>query len=212
VVDSGYLRQLVGVPGVSMSNDTPSQGIRFGRTFVAAGAGEVIDQPVHAVVYAANQRGVMGAGPAGSIRTAGGAEVEREAMAHAPIDLGTAVLTGSGHLKERGITAVIHAAVIPSIGESPRLGAIERAVTATLRAADRAKIKTIAMPLLGATADALDPERQAAAEQIVDATVAYLRREGSRLERILVISRFADDVSMLNEVIQRARERSWVSP
>src|SRR5215216_4455857 len=119
----------------SMPSDTPSQGTRFGRTLLVAGAGEVIDQPVQAVVYAANQRGVMGAGPAGSIRSAGGAEVEREAMAHAPIDLGTAVLTGSGHLEERGITAVIHASVTPSLGESAKLGTIERAVTATLRAA-----------------------------------------------------------------------------
>jgi O-acetyl-ADP-ribose deacetylase (regulator of RNase III) len=194
-----------------MSSVTPSPGIRFGRTILMAGTGEVIDQPVQAVVYAANQRGVMGAGPAGSIRSTGGAEVEREAMAHAPIDLGTAVLTTSGHLEDRGITAVIHASVIPSIGESAKLGAIERAVTATLRAADRAKIKSVAMPLLGASADALDHERATAAEQIVDAAVAYLRREGSRLERIMVISRFEDDVQMLNDVIQRARDRSWVS-
>jgi O-acetyl-ADP-ribose deacetylase (regulator of RNase III) len=209
VVDSDSLHQVTGKG--SMPSDTPSQGTRFGRTLLVAGAGEVIDQPVQAVVYAANQRGVMGAGPAGSIRSAGGAEVEREAMAHAPIDLGTAVMTGSGHLEERGITAVIHASVTPSLGESAKLGTIERAVTATLRAADRAKIKTIALPLLGASADALDHERASAAEQIVDASVAYLRREGSRLERIMVISRFEDDVAMVNDVIQRARERSWVS-
>jgi O-acetyl-ADP-ribose deacetylase (regulator of RNase III) len=101
--------------------------------------------------------------------------------------------------------------VTPSLGESAKLGTIERAVTATLRTADRAKIKTIALPLLGASADALDHERASAAEQIVDAIVAYLRREGSRLERIMVISRFEDDVAMVTEVIQRARERSWVS-
>jgi O-acetyl-ADP-ribose deacetylase (regulator of RNase III) len=193
-----------------MSNETPNQGVRFGRTLLVAGSGEVIDQPVQGVVYAANKRGVMGAGPAGSIRTAGGPEVEREAMAHAPLELGTAVVTGSGHLVDRGITAVLHAAVIPSLGEHARLGTVERAVTATLRAADRAKIKSVAMPLLGASADALEHDRQAAAEQVVDATVAYLRRETSRLERIVVVSRFEDDVTMVNEVIQRARDRSWV--
>jgi O-acetyl-ADP-ribose deacetylase (regulator of RNase III) len=193
-----------------MSNETPNQGVRFGRTLLVAGSGEVIDQPVQGVVYAANKRGVMGAGPAGAIRTAGGPEVEREAMAHAPLELGTAVVTGSGHLADRGITAVLHAAVIPSLGEHARLGTIERAVTATLRAADRAKIKSVAMPLLGASADALDHDRQAAAEQVVDATVAYLRRETSRLERIVVVSRFEDDVTMVNDVIQRARDRSWV--
>jgi O-acetyl-ADP-ribose deacetylase len=193
-----------------MSNETPNQGVRFGRTLLVAGSGEVIDQPVQGVVYAANKRGVMGAGPAGSIRTTGGPEVEREAMAHAPLELGTAVVTGSGHLADRGITNVLHAAVIPSLGEHARLGTIERAVTATLRAADRAKLKSVAMPLLGASADALDHDRQAAAEQVVDATVAYLRRETSRLERIVVVSRFEDDVTMVNDVIQRARDRSWV--
>lgn len=209
MVDSEFLRVHAKVPGGSMSSKSPSQGVRFGRTLLIAGVGEVIDQPVQAVVYAANQRGVMGAGPAGSIRSTGGPEVEREAMVRAPLELGTAVMTGSGHLAERGISAVLHAVVIPTLGESARLGTIERAVTATLRAADRGKIRSIAMPLLGSSANALDHERQAAAEQVVDATVAYLRREPSRLERIVVVSRFEDDVTMVNSVIQRARERSW---
>jgi len=192
-----------------MSDESRTQAVRFGRTLLVAGFGEVIDQPVQAVVYAANKRGVMGAGPAGSIRTTGGPEVEREAMSHAPLELGTAVMTGSGHLADRGIAAVIHAAVVPSLGESARMGTIERAVTATLRAADRGKIRSVAMPLLGASADALEHDRKAAAEQVIDATVAYLRRESSRLERIFVVSRFQDDVTMVNEVIQRARDRSW---
>jgi len=209
VVDSGYLRLIAEVPGGNMSSGAPSQGVRFGRTLLSTGVGEVIDQPVQAVVYAANKRGVMGAGPAGSIRTAGGPEVEREAMAHAPLELGTAVSTTSGHLEERGITAVLHAVVVPSLGESARLGTVERAVTATLRLADRGKIKSVAMPLLGSSADALEQERRAAAEEVVDSTVAYLRRESSRLERIVVVSRFEDDVAMVNEVIQRARDRMW---
>src|SRR4051794_12656643 len=121
VVDSQGLRLHAKGPGGCMSSQSPSQGVRFGRTLLIAGAGEVIDQPAQAVVYAANQRGVMGAGPAGSIRSTGGPEVEREAMARAPLELGTAIMTGSGHLAERGISAVLHAVVIPSLGESARL-------------------------------------------------------------------------------------------
>src|SRR3954447_22783894 len=100
-----------GRPG--MSEHEQLRGGSFGRTQLSGVVGEVIDQPVQAIVYPANARGVMGAGPASSIRFSGGPDVEREAMSLAPIDLGRAVLTGSGKLSERGIDFVIHAAISP---------------------------------------------------------------------------------------------------
>jgi O-acetyl-ADP-ribose deacetylase (regulator of RNase III) len=55
-----------------MTDSTTGTALRFGRTTLAAVLGDLLDQPVDAVVIAANQRGVMGAGVAGAIRLAGG--------------------------------------------------------------------------------------------------------------------------------------------
>ena len=72
----------------------------FGRTLLRAVVGEVVDQPVEAIVYLANSRGMMEAGSAKSIRLIGGAGVEREAMALAPHRLGSIFVTGSGRLQQ----------------------------------------------------------------------------------------------------------------
>ena len=69
---------------------------RFGRTIVAAAVGDVLGQDAEAIVVAANRRGVLGplATPGISgLRSLGGSEIERQAMALAPLDLGAAILT-----------------------------------------------------------------------------------------------------------------------
>ena len=48
------------------------------------------------VVNAANNHLWMGAGVAGALKRAGGAEIEREAVAQGPLPVGGAVLTGAG--------------------------------------------------------------------------------------------------------------------
>lgn len=90
----------------------------FGRVAVRAATGEIIDQPVEAIVYAANGRGMMDAGSPGSIRLAGGAEIEREAMTLAPHRTGTVFITGPGRLKARGIEFIFHLVLSGMLGES----------------------------------------------------------------------------------------------
>ncbi|MGH2534160.1 MAG: macro domain-containing protein [Thermomicrobiales bacterium] len=194
-----------------MTDNQRSAGTRFGRTIVSAVAGKAIDQQVHAVVYAANARGIMGAGTASAIRLAAGPEVEREAMAGAPHDLGTAFLTGAGNLTDRGIQSVIHAVIAPALGDSPRLHMIQRAVGAALRVADNARVRNLAMPLLGLPSDADEQERGAMAEHVVDEVVAYLRRGTTRLEQIVIAAGLADEAAAVDAAIRRARERSWLS-
>lgn len=195
-----------------MTDQETSGATRFGRTLIEAVVGELVEQPVQAILYPANSRGVIGAGPAGSLRFAGGLEVEREAMAMAPLELGQAFLTGSGKLADRGVEAVIHAVIAPGLGESPRMQTVLRALTASLRLADKEKLRTLALPLLGVSAEAPQPERAEVARELVDAIVTHVRRPGSRLERVVLVSRFEDDLLSLNEAILRARQRSWSSP
>jgi O-acetyl-ADP-ribose deacetylase (regulator of RNase III) len=169
-----------------MAEAETTQVVRFGRTVVQPAVGELVDQPVQAIVYAANSRGVMGAGPAGSVRLVGGPEIEREAMEAAPFDLGTAFVTGSGRLADRGIEAVIHAVVAPHLGETAEVPEIRRALAAALRFADARRFRSLALPLLGLRADATPGERADIVEAIVDEFVAHLRRGNSRLESVVV--------------------------
>ncbi|MEA2510713.1 MAG: O-acetyl-ADP-ribose deacetylase [Thermomicrobiales bacterium] len=192
-----------------MAEVEATQAVRFGRTVVRPVTGDLVDQPVQAIVYAANSRGVMGAGPAGAVRQAGGPEIEREAMAAAPFDLGTAIMTGSGRLAGRGLEAVIHAVVAPHLGDATELPEVRRALAAALRAADTRRFRSLAIPLLGSRSEATAAERAVTVEAIVEELVAHLRRADSRLESVLIVSRFDDDLAMIVDSLTRARQRSW---
>jgi O-acetyl-ADP-ribose deacetylase (regulator of RNase III) len=192
--------------------ETESSGVRFGRTVVDAVVGELIDQQVEAIIYPANSRGVMGAGPASSVRLVGGPEIERELMACAPIDLGEAVITASGKLSERGVQAIVHAVIAPTLGEAPRPSAIARAIEASLAAASAGRFRELAMPPLGLGAEAPEAERVDAVRALVEAIVRYLRRPDARLNRIVIVTRFDDDRDAVQAALTEARLRLWTSP
>jgi O-acetyl-ADP-ribose deacetylase (regulator of RNase III) len=194
-----------------MSEHAATNGIRFGRTVIDVVDGELADQQVDAIVYPANSRGVMGAGPAGSLRSVAGPEVEREAMAHAPLDLGGAIATSSGKLAERGVSVILHAVVSASIGEHSVPQSVYRALDAALKIAADLKIRSLALPLLGASAEDPELERRSLSEGIVDVVVKRLRQRGIRLERVVFVVRFEDDREMLVNVIRRARDRVWTT-
>ncbi|MGH3016295.1 MAG: macro domain-containing protein, partial [Gaiellaceae bacterium] len=71
--------------------------------------GDITRLEVDAIANAANDRLWMGAGVAGAIKNAGGEEIEHEAVAKGPIEVGDAVATGAGRLDAR---YVIHGAVM----------------------------------------------------------------------------------------------------
>ena len=70
---------------------------------------DITQLDVDAVANAANNELWMGAGVAGAIKRAGGAEIEREAMALGPIEVGSAVATSGGELRA---AHVVHGAVM----------------------------------------------------------------------------------------------------
>src|SRR3954447_11126572 len=71
--------------------------------------GDITQLDVDAIANAANDHLWMGAGVAGAIKRAGGEEIEREAMAKGPIEVGSAVATGAGRLHAQH---VVHGAVM----------------------------------------------------------------------------------------------------
>ena len=107
--------------------------------------GDIAALDVDAVANAANDELWMGAGVAGALKRAGGAEIEREAMAKGPIPLGTAVATSGGRLRARH---VVHGAVM---GQDLRTNAdlVARTTRACLELADELGCRTLALPAFG---------------------------------------------------------------
>lgn len=195
---------------MSESNGRPE--FRFGRTVVAVAVGDLLAQDAEAIVLAANRRGVMGplATPGlTGLRSLGGSEIEREAMAMAPLDLGTAVVTGASGLEERGIRAVIHAVVHPALGERARVEHVRRVVPAALLAASRAQLRSLAIPLLGVESLAARSDVEGMVDALVLEMVGVLRRSVPRLDRVTLVCRFAEHAEATTYALTRARARVW---
>ena len=107
--------------------------------------GDITRQDVDAIVNAANNHLWMGAGTAGAIVRAGGREIEDEAIRQGPIEVGEAVVTGSGNLVCKH---VIHAA---AMGQDLFTSAdkIRASTDNALKRAEELGIASIAFPALG---------------------------------------------------------------
>jgi O-acetyl-ADP-ribose deacetylase (regulator of RNase III) len=182
---------------------------RFGRMRIITTIGETVDQPVQAVIYPANSRGVMGTGAISAVRSSAGLDVEREAMSYAPIEPGTAIVTASGRLAERGIEAIIHAVVAEQLGQRIERSTMRRAIASALRLADEHRYRTVAMPLIGISADDSVDARAQMIEAQLDEAVAHTRRSTTRIEQLIIAARFEDDLPIVSDVLARTRERRW---
>ncbi len=107
--------------------------------------GDIAALEVDAVANAANDRLWMGAGVAGALKRAGGEEIEREAVAKGPIEIGDAVATGAGRLPARW---VVHGAVM---GQDLRTDAdkVARTTRRCLEVADALGARSLALPAFG---------------------------------------------------------------
>jgi O-acetyl-ADP-ribose deacetylase (regulator of RNase III) len=107
--------------------------------------GNIAALEVDAIANAANNHLWMGAGVAGAIKGSGGEEIEREAVAKGPIEIGDAVATGAGRLAARH---VIHGAVM---GQDLRTDAdsIARTTRRVLEVADELGAESLALPAFG---------------------------------------------------------------
>jgi O-acetyl-ADP-ribose deacetylase (regulator of RNase III) len=107
--------------------------------------GDITELDVDAIANAANDRLWMGAGVAGAIKRAGGEEIEREAVAKGPIEVGDAVATGAGRLSARH---VIHGAVM---GQDLRTDAhlVRQTTRRCLEVADELGCRSLGLPAFG---------------------------------------------------------------
>lgn len=107
--------------------------------------GDIAQAASEAIVNAANNELWMGSGVAGAIKRAGGAAIEREAIAQGPVAVGDSVLTTAGELPA---LHVIHAAAM-SPGRPATAGSVRAATASALVLASENRIESIALPALG---------------------------------------------------------------
>ncbi|HEX6508935.1 MAG TPA: macro domain-containing protein [Chloroflexota bacterium] len=162
--------------------------------------GDITEMEVDAIVNAANENLVPGAGVAGAIDRVGGPSIREKAFAlpgSPRCPTGSAVATAAGRLRARH---VIHA-VAPiwqggSRGEPELLrGAYRR----SLELADQLGDRTIAFPSLGTGVFGY-PIREAA--QIALSTVAEYLRGATQLERVTFVLFSAADLETYGRVLQ----------
>ena len=107
--------------------------------------GDIASLEADAVANAANDHLWMGAGVAGALKRAGGDQIEREAVALGPVEVGTAVATGAGSLRAKH---VIHGAVM---GQDLRTNAdlVRETTKSCLELADEMGLRSLALPAFG---------------------------------------------------------------
>lgn len=108
--------------------------------------GDITEMDVDAIVNAANNDLILGAGVAGAIYRKGGESIQEECNEIGSIPVGYAAITGAGKLKARH---VIHAASM-GLGDVRTTAKSLRTSTAhSLRIAAEHKLKSIAFPAVG---------------------------------------------------------------
>src|SRR6201998_2141102 len=107
--------------------------------------GDLTEMDTDAIVNAANNELVLGAGVAGAIRRKGGEAIQRECDAIGSIPLGYAAITSAGKLKAK---YVIHAASM-GLGSLTTAETLRHSAAHALRLAAERGLKTIAFPAVG---------------------------------------------------------------
>ncbi len=151
--------------------------------------GDITELRVDAVANAANNLLWMGVGVAGAIKRAGGDEIEREAVAKGPIEVGDAVATGAGRLHAKH---VIHGAVM---GQDLETNAelVGRTTRRCLEVADEVGAESLALPAFGTGVGGLPLAE--CARVMVDETTGF---EARSLRRV-VFAVFGDDARRVFE-------------
>ncbi|MBU8897230.1 macro domain-containing protein [Corallococcus sp. M34] len=127
---------------------------------VAVMDGDLLDQPVDAIVNAWNRNIIpwwllLPQGVSGAIKRRGGTAPFRELARVGPMPLGSAVVTGPGRLPFRGI---IHVAGINMLWRaSPR--SIQDSVRNALARAREHGFRSVAFPVIGAGSGSFDAAR-----------------------------------------------------
>lgn len=162
---------------------------------IRAAQGDITAYAGSAIVNAANNHLILGAGVAGAIARRGGPAIQAECDRHGPIRVGEAAVTGAGALACRW---VVHAA---AMGDEPVSERSIRAATAdALRQAAARGIPDLAFPVLGTGVGGF-PFRRA-----VEIMAATMREAdaGAGPHDVTIYGFTAGDAAVIAEVLARS--------
>ncbi|MCX7623618.1 MAG: macro domain-containing protein [Thermomicrobium sp.] len=164
--------------------------------------GDITTVDTEAIVNAANNRLWMGVGVAGAIKRAGGEEIEREAIAQGPIQVGEAVVTGAGRLPHK---AVIHAAAMGYDDSGAMIPPTRETVYAATRAAlarcEERGLRSIAFPALGTGVGGLD--LAVCAEAMIQAVRDHAATGATFPERVVFVVRSEEAAEAFRRALAR---------
>jgi len=158
--------------------------------------GDITDLEVDAIVNAANEDLQLGSGVAGAIRQKGGPSIQEECnrIGHTPV--GTAVMTGAGHLKAK---QVIHA-VGPRMGEGDEDKKLAAAVRAALALADRRGVRSIALPAISTGNFGFPVDRAA---RVMLTEIHRFLQGGTKLERVVLCLHGEESFNVFKRELRR---------
>ncbi|MGB9576950.1 MAG: macro domain-containing protein [Candidatus Micrarchaeia archaeon] len=177
---------------------TALKKVVFKGTEFSSEKGDLTQFKADAIVNPANSRGEMGGGVAGALKRAGGARIEEDAMAAAPIKIGCAVATSAGALNAR---FVIHAPTMSLPAQKTNAKAVDLAVAAALSKAAELGVESIAFPGMGTGVGGVSARE--ATNTMVAAAKFFVSRKKSGLKKIFFVA-FDDE---LEKAFDAAMER-----
>ena len=136
--------------------------------------GDLTDMDVDAIVNAANNDLILGAGVAGAIYRKGGESIQQECNEIGSIPVGYAAITGAGKLKAR---FVIHAASMGLGGVCTTAKTLRTSTAHSFRLAAERKLKSIAFPAIGTGVSAFPLDE--CAQIMLAETIQHLQGETS---------------------------------
>ncbi|MEM2874579.1 MAG: macro domain-containing protein [Candidatus Hadarchaeales archaeon] len=153
----------------------------LGAFTVIVRVGDITRESADAICNPANSLMYMGGGAAGALKRAGGEEIEKEALRHAPVPVGRAVATTAGRLNARWVihSPTMERPAMPTTQEKVRM-----AVLAALRCADEVGAESLVMPGMGTGVGGLSSAD--AAEAMISALRGFTPKA---LRRIILCDR-----------------------
>ncbi len=140
---------------------------------------DITSMEIDAIVNAANEKLKLGTGVSAAIRDKGGPSIQEECNRIGGTAVGTAVMTGAGHLKAK---QVIHA-VGPKMGDGDEDRKLAAAVRSALALADRNGLRSIAIPAISTGSFGFPIDRAA---RIMLTEIHRYLQGGTKLERVVV--------------------------
>ncbi len=162
----------------------------FGNSTLALVQGDITTVHADAIVNAANASLAGGGGVDGAIHRVGGPQIMLECRAIGRCPTGGAIMTSAGNLAAR---FVIHAVAPRFRGHPHDPDLLSSAYSASLKLADEAQARSIAIPSLGTGLYGY-PLREAAA--IALSTVSGYLRSGSSIKLVTFVLFSANDLAV----------------